>query len=91
MKQDQPDSSCAPSVVPIRTGGKVNAACVEGLRVLLAQAEAGDIVGFACVSMRSDMTATQTITGIVGGSMMIGQFRIAEHDLLNLTVGGRDT
>lgn len=53
-------------------------------------AEAGQIVGIACVKMHSDMTASQTIVGKVGGSMMIGQFRIAEQDLLTLTLSGRD-
>lgn len=89
MTQDQPGSSCAPSVVGLRTGGKVNAACVAELRELLAQAEAGEIVGFVTVTMRADMTASQTIAGMVGGSMMMGQFRIAEHDLLHLTIKGR--
>jgi hypothetical protein len=89
MKPEQPVSSPAPSVVGLHTGGKVNAACVAELRELLAQAEAGEIVGFVTVTMRADMTASQTIAGMVGGSMMVGQLRIAETDLIALTIRGR--
>lgn len=89
MTQEKPGSSPVPSVVGLRTGGKVNAACVIELRKMLEMAEAGEIVGFVTVTMRADMTASQTIAGLVGGSMMIGQFRIAEQDLLTITIRGR--
>lgn len=77
------------NVTALHTGGKPNAACVAKLRELLERAEAGEVVGLVCVTMQSDLTASQAMAGLIGGSMMIGQFRIAEHDLMAITVAGR--
>lgn len=89
MASEKPNSSHAHNVASI-LGGGVNHACVEKLEELLRQAKAGHVIGIACVTMRSDLTAAQTIAGKVGGSIMIGQFRIAEHELLNMTIAARD-
>lgn len=77
------------NVTPLN-GREVNGALVAELEKALAEAKAGEVVGVAVVKMHSDLTASQTIVGKVGGSMMIGQFRIAEADLLAITLAGRD-
>ena len=89
MTQETPGFSSAPNVIGLHSGGKVNDLCVAELRKMLEMAEAGQIVGIVCVSLHGDMTASQTIAGIVGGSGMMGQFRIAEHDLLHINLNAR--
>ena len=87
MEPDQRNSFCG--VEPLR-GREPNADLITHLERVLEQAKAGEIIGVACVSMHADMTASQLVAGKVGGSIMIGQARVMEHDLMTVTMAARD-
>jgi hypothetical protein len=62
--------------------GTPNQGCVDKLRDLLERAEAGEITGIALAALHSDNTASSCVAGMIGPSALLGQLRMAEHDLI---------
>jgi hypothetical protein len=58
--------------------------CVEGLRNLLEQAEAGELVGFAYGAMTRNGNGQNGIGGMIGGYAMLGALELVKVDLINI-------
>lgn len=71
-----------PGIQPAVNPMKPNAVLVEYLHGLVAQAEAGEIVGMAASFMHGDGLASWSQVGQVGSFSMLGALRKVEHELI---------
>jgi hypothetical protein len=70
----------------ISTGEPVQS-CVNTLRKVFEQAEAGEVVGVALVCLYRDGAGGYHVAGRVGGYSMLGAMEAARADLLDVVRG----
>jgi len=61
-----------------------NGGCVNRLRDLLQKAEAGEIVGLACVAMNKESLACYTLVGSIGSFSALGAMELAKIELAEM-------
>lgn len=60
------------------------ASCVDCLRSLLQQAEAGELVGLAYAGITRSGHGQNGMAGVVGGYALLGSIEMAKADLVKL-------